>query len=82
MEFVWFALIGVCAGWLAGQVLKGSDFGLVGNLVIGVLGAILGGWLFGVLGISAERSLLGALITAFVGAVVLLFLLGLVRPKR
>ncbi|MBL8896018.1 MAG: GlsB/YeaQ/YmgE family stress response membrane protein [Planctomycetes bacterium] len=82
MEFVWFALIGVCAGWLAGQVLKGSDFGLVGNLVIGVLGAILGGWLFGELGISAERSLLGALITAFVGAVVLLFLLGLVRPRR
>ncbi|MBK9386305.1 MAG: GlsB/YeaQ/YmgE family stress response membrane protein [Planctomycetes bacterium] len=82
MEFVWFALIGVCAGWLAGQVLKGSDFGLVGNLVIGVLGAILGGWLFGELGISAERSLLGALITAFVGAVVLLFLLGLVRSKK
>jgi uncharacterized membrane protein YeaQ/YmgE (transglycosylase-associated protein family) len=82
MEFVWFALIGVCAGWLAGQVLKGSDFGLLGNLVIGVLGAILGGWLFGVLGISAERSLLGALITAFVGAVVLLFLLGLVRSKK
>jgi uncharacterized membrane protein YeaQ/YmgE (transglycosylase-associated protein family) len=63
-------------------VLKGSDFGLLGNLVIGVLGAILGGWLFGELGISAEPSLLGALITAFVGAVVLLFLLGLVRPKR
>lgn len=82
MDFVWFALIGICAGWLAGQALKGRDFGLVGNLVIGVLGAILGGWLFGVLGISAERSLLGALITAFVGAVVLLFLLGFVRTKR
>ena len=53
MEFLWFALIGLCAGWLAGQIMKGGGFGLVGDLIIGVIGAILGGWLFGLLQIKA-----------------------------
>ncbi len=74
MEFLYFALIGLAAGWLAGQLTKGSSFGLVGDLVIGVIGAILGGFLFGLLQISAT-GLLGQLIVATVGAVVLLLLL-------
>ena len=40
MEFVWFALIGICAGWLAGQITKGSGFGIVGDLIVGVIGAL------------------------------------------
>ena len=71
MEFVWFLLIGLCAGWLAGQFVKGGGFGLVGDLVVGVIGALLGGFLFQLLGITAG-GLLGALATATVGAVVLL----------
>ena len=43
VSFLWFLLIGLCAGWLAGQFFKGSGFGLVGNLIVGVIGAILGG---------------------------------------
>ena len=80
MNWVWFILIGLAAGFLAGTFVKGRGFGLVGNLIIGVLGAVLGGFLFGLLGI-ATTSLLGALICAFVGAVVLLLLLGLVKGK-
>ena len=53
MEFVWFAVVGVLAGWLAGLLMKGGGFGLVGDLVVGVLGALLGGFLFGALGVSA-----------------------------
>jgi len=79
MSFLWFILIGLAAGWLAGQIMKGRGFGLVGNLVVGVVGALLGGWMFGALGISSGGSLLGALITAVVGAVVLLFLVGLIK---
>jgi uncharacterized membrane protein YeaQ/YmgE (transglycosylase-associated protein family) len=75
MEFLWFALIGLVAGWLAGQLVKGSGFGLVGDLIVGVIGAILGGWLFGVLGVQTGAGLLGSLITATVGAVVLLVVL-------
>jgi uncharacterized membrane protein YeaQ/YmgE (transglycosylase-associated protein family) len=75
MTFVWFLIIGLVAGFLAGHIMKGGGFGLVGNLVIGVIGALLGGWLFGVLGISAG-GLIGSLVTAVVGAVVLLFIVG------
>lgn len=78
MEFLWFLLIGLVAGWLAGQLTKGGGFGIVGDLIVGVIGALLGGWLFGQLGIAAG-GLIGALITATVGAVILVLLLRLVK---
>lgn len=78
-SLLWFLLIGLLAGWLAGQVMRGGGFGLVGDMVVGVIGALLGGWLFGRLGISAGGGLVGALITAFVGAVILIALLRLIR---
>ena len=80
MEFVWFILIGMCAGWLAGQFMKGSGFGLVGNLIVGVIGALLGGFAFQLVGLAAY-GLLGQLIVATVGAILLLALLRLVKPK-
>jgi uncharacterized membrane protein YeaQ/YmgE (transglycosylase-associated protein family) len=73
-----FLVIGVLAGWLAGKVMKGGGFGLVGDLVVGVIGALLGGWLFSLLNISLG-GILGSLITAFVGAVVFLYLLRLIK---
>ncbi|HVJ80673.1 MAG TPA: GlsB/YeaQ/YmgE family stress response membrane protein [Planctomycetia bacterium] len=78
MDFVWFILIGICAGWLAGQIMKGGGYGLVGDLIVGVIGALLGGFLFGQLGI-ATGGLLGALVTATVGAIVLIALLRLIK---
>ena len=74
MNFVWFILIGACAGWLAGQIMKGGGFGAMGNVIIGVIGAILGGLLFGLAGFAAT-GLLGQLISATVGATVLILLL-------
>lgn len=79
MTVIWFLLIGAVAGWLAGVVMKGRGFGVLGNIIVGVVGAILGGYLFGALGVSTGGGLLGSLITAFVGAVVLLFLVGLIK---
>lgn len=73
-----FLAVGLVAGWLAGQIMKGGGFGLVGDLVVGVIGAFLGGWIFSQLGISTW-GLLGLLITALVGAVVLLALLRVVK---
>ncbi len=78
MQFVWFILIGLIAGWLAGQIMKGGGYGVVGDIVVGVLGAVIGGWLFNALGV-AWGGLLGALIVATVGAVVLIFLVRLVK---
>ena len=78
MNFLWFILIGLCAGWLAGQFMKGGGYGLVGNLIVGVIGAILGGVLFNILGLSAN-GLIGSLVTATVGAVVLIALLRMIK---
>ena len=80
MEFVWFILIGMCAGWLAGQFMKGSGFGLLGNLIVGVIGALLGVFAFHLVGLAAY-GLLGQLIVATVGAVLLLALLRFVKRK-
>ena len=79
MDLLWFLIIGAVAGWLAGLAMKGHGFGVLGNIVIGVIGAIVGGYLFGLLGISSGGGLIGSLITAFIGAVVLLFLFRLIK---
>jgi len=80
MSWLWFILIGIAAGFLAGVVMKGRGFGILGNLVVGVIGALLGGFLLGLLGITTT-GLIGNLISAFVGAVVLLFLISFIKKK-
>ena len=79
-SIVYLLLIGLCAGWLAGQITKGGSFGLVNNLIVGVIGAILGGVLFRLIGLKAY-GLVGQLVTATVGALVLLFLLKKLAKK-
>jgi len=79
MDFLWFILIGLAAGWLAGQLVKGGGFGLVGDIVVGVIGALLGGFLFTTFGVSTGGGLLGSLIVATIGAVVLLFGIRLIK---
>jgi uncharacterized membrane protein YeaQ/YmgE (transglycosylase-associated protein family) len=69
------------AGWLAGQFMKGRGFGLVGNLVVGVIGALVGGVLFRLLGFSAY-GLIANLVVATVGAVVLLFVIGVLKRTQ
>ena len=75
-------LVGAVSGWLAGFIRQGYGFGLLGNIVIGILGALLGSWLFRQMGVSAGGGLLGTIITSVIGALVLLFLIGLVRPSK
>jgi uncharacterized membrane protein YeaQ/YmgE (transglycosylase-associated protein family) len=77
-SLIWFLLIGLIAGWLAGKLMRGGGFGIVGDMIVGVIGALIGGWLFGVLGIGVG-GLIGAIITAFVGAVILLAILRAIR---
>ena len=79
MDFIWFILIGLAAGWIAGQLVKGSDFGLLGDIIVGVIGALLGGFLFSAFGLSSSGGLFGSLVVATVGAVVLLFGLRLIK---
>lgn len=80
-EIVYILIVGLMAGWLAGKIMKGKGYGLVGDLVVGVLGAIVGSWLFGVLGLGAY-GLLGSIIVALIGALLLLFLVRMVKKKN
>lgn len=79
MEFIWFILIGLAAGWLAGQFMRGGGFGVVGDIALGVVGALVGGLMFRALGVSAGGGLIGALIVATIGAVSMLFLLRVIK---
>jgi len=74
-----FLLIGAVAGWLAGLLMRGGGFGLLGNIVVGIIGAFVGGFLFSLVGLSTGSGLVGSLITAVVGAAVLLFIVGLFK---
>jgi len=73
-----FLAIGAVAGWLAGLLMRGGGFGLLGNIVVGIIGAFIGGWLFGLIGIAAG-GLIGSIVTATAGAVVLLFVVGVLK---
>lgn len=79
MNWLYFLIIGAISGWLAGQLMKGSGFGLIGNIILGVIGAVVGGWLFSVLGIKMDNDTLGSIITSVAGAAVVLFVAGLFK---
>lgn len=74
-----FLLIGAVAGWLAGLIVKGGGFGLVGDIIVGIIGAFVAGWLLPKLGISIGTGIVAAIIHATIGAVVLLVVIGLIR---
>jgi uncharacterized membrane protein YeaQ/YmgE (transglycosylase-associated protein family) len=75
---VWVVLVGILAGWLAGQITKGRGFGVLGDLIVGILGSLLGSFLFGMIGILAY-GLLGRLVMSVIGAIVLLWLIRLFK---
>ncbi len=76
--WVGFLLIGLMVGWVAGMIMKGRGFGIAGDIVVGVLGAVVGGWLFNMLGLTTYGTT-GVFITALVGAMALV---GLTRFFR
>ena len=71
---IYAILVGLIAGWLAGQVMKGSGYGILIDILLGLVGGIIGGWLFGALGIYPAGGVIASIIVAFVGAVILVAL--------
>ena len=71
--------VGLIAGWLAGQIVKGTGFGIIGDLIVGILGAFIGSWLLPRLGIHLGAGLLSAIVNATIGALILLAIIKLVR---
>ena len=78
MWLLWTILIGILAGWLAGQIVKGHGMGVIVDLLVGILGSLLGGFIFGLLGLGAY-GLVGRLVMSVVGAVVLLLLIRVIK---
>lgn len=77
MSLVWLVLVGLIAGWLAGVLVRGGGFGIVGDIVVGILGALIGGRLFG--GLWPTGGLLGSIVVATAGAVILIVVLRVIR---
>ena len=76
---IYSILVGLIAGWLAGQVMKGGGYGVLIDIVLGLLGGIVGGWVFGALGVWPGGGIVGSIVVSFVGAVILV---GLTRMLR
>jgi uncharacterized membrane protein YeaQ/YmgE (transglycosylase-associated protein family) len=72
-------LVGLAAGWLAGQVVQGTGFGLVGDIIIGIIGAFIASWLFPTLGVRLGGGIIGTIIAAAIGAIILLVVVRLIR---
>jgi uncharacterized membrane protein YeaQ/YmgE (transglycosylase-associated protein family) len=79
MNVLWFLLVGVIAGWLAGVLVKGGGFGLIGDLVVGIIGALIGGLFFSGFAGFAGGGLLGSILVATLGAVLLLVVLRVLK---
>ena len=70
---IWAVVIGLIAGWLAGKVMKGRGYGLLMDIVLGIVGGVIGRFVFGLLGLSSW-NVIGSIIVSFVGAVILIWL--------
>ena len=82
MDLLTWLIVGLVAGVLASFVMGGTGYGIVGDIIIGIIGAFVGGWIFAQLGVSTPfGGLAGTIFTAFIGAVVLLFVLRLIKRK-
>ena len=82
MEIIVSLLIGAAAGWLGSVIYKGSGLGLLGNIIVGIIGAPLGYWILGKLGVPLGGGWIGAILTGAIGAIVILFLINLIVKKK
>jgi uncharacterized membrane protein YeaQ/YmgE (transglycosylase-associated protein family) len=71
---LYWLFVGLVAGWLAGQLMKGGGYGVFADIVIGMIGAVVGGWVFSILGIWPGGGIIASIVVAFVGAVIVIWL--------
>jgi len=73
MNLIWWIVVGLIAGWAAGKIMKGGGYGTIMDIVLGIIGAVVGGWLMGMFGIHAV-GFIGTIIVAIIGAVILIWI--------
>jgi uncharacterized membrane protein YeaQ/YmgE (transglycosylase-associated protein family) len=71
---IWWIIVGLIAGWLAGKIMKGSGYGTLGDILLGMVGAIVGGWILRILGFYSSGGLISSILVATLGAVFLVWL--------
>lgn len=76
---IWFLFIGLLAGWIAGLIMQGEGFGCLGNMIVGVLGAMVGGYVFHLFNVPPGTGFWGSLGTALLGAIVFLYLVRVIK---
>lgn len=81
MYFIWYLLLGLAAGWIANLIVKGGSSELLVNLIVGLVGGVLGGWLFSLIGLVPVGTL-GSLVTAVIGSIVLLWIAALLSHRK
>jgi uncharacterized membrane protein YeaQ/YmgE (transglycosylase-associated protein family) len=79
MGFIYWIVVGLIAGWLAGKVMKGGGYGVLVDIILGIVGGFVGGLVFGVLGIWPGGGIIGSILVAFVGAVILVWITRLLK---
>jgi uncharacterized membrane protein YeaQ/YmgE (transglycosylase-associated protein family) len=77
-NLIWWILVGLIAGWAAGKIMRGGGYGVVVDIILGIVGAVVGGWLLGALGISAG-GFIGTIVVAIIGAIFLIWLTRLIK---
>ena len=81
MPIIVFRVVGLVAGWLAGLIMKGRGFGLIGNLIVGIVGAVIGSYVMPYIPVSLGEPFLDGILGATIGAILLLFVIGLVKRR-
>lgn len=79
---IWWIIVGLIAGWLTGKLMKGSGYGALMDIIVGIIGALIGGFIAGHLGLGVEHGLIMSVIIAVIGAVVLTLILRLITGNR
>jgi uncharacterized membrane protein YeaQ/YmgE (transglycosylase-associated protein family) len=79
MGLIYWIVVGLIAGWLAGKVMKGGGYGVLVDIILGIFGGMVGGWVFGMLGIWPAGGIIGSIIVAFIGAVILVWISRLLK---
>jgi len=79
LDAFWFLLIGGLAGWLAGLIMRGAGFGVLGNIIVGIIGALIGGFVFRMFGADLSYGFWGSLVVALLGAIILLAIIMVVK---
>ena len=77
--FIYLALVGLVAGWAAGKIMRGAGYGPAMDIVLGMVGAVVGGWIFNALGIYPGGGILGSIVVAIIGAIFLIWLSRLLK---